>query len=275
MTDTPDQPPEQPATEQLPIVRPERVDRIIVQPAEEYHLGLAPEPEDTEETSEPATARGLSKRPFRGTRFTVDGKTVTALRYVQEGKGREKSFAPDHRTLHITGGRVDTTLIHRLKLTPEDGETEIRYLQRHHWWMFGHIAVPHIFSWLVVFGLYAYFEVDRYLAGIGGIVLTLWPLVWIYFIGGPLLRWWFTIVLVTNTRIHHVRTYPLIRLTQHNLWLSGMTDVEVIPVKFGFHYAKLVGSIPGSDKSSAWLTEQGLTYLVDYEELESLAKPQP
>lgn len=275
MTDTPDQPPEQPATEQLPIVSPQPVDHITVQPVEDYLLGLPAEPVEQPEVAPPADVDRLKKRPFRGTRFTVHGDTVTALRYVQEGKGRTKFYTPDPLDLEISRSRVDRTLIRKLRVTPEDGEDEIRYLQRHHWWMFGHILVPHTLLWLAVAGLYGYSELDRSLGGIGSLVLALWPLTWIYFVGGPLLRWYFTIVLVTNTRIHHIRTYPVIRLTQHNMWLSALTDVEVIPVKFGFHYAKLIATIPGSDSGSAWLTKEGLRYLVDYEELESLVKPHP
>ena len=273
-----------PPTQQFPVVQPYdqawRHTPATIRPVEEAEEVSATQrtPAPDQDTAESHTP--LRKPPFKDVRFSFDDPIVTATFYVDEGVRRNKDFRKKEKHLTvIKNGATDTDLIAKLDFIPEDGEDEIRYLERRHWMYFGSVAIPHVFLWLVGSILYVIYRLDRYIGNIGLIILGVWLLLWLAHVGITLMHWYFVYILITNTRLHAIRNYPIINLPVQDQHLIDIGETTIKPLLvrlFGLDYARLTGVVIGSGsagETAEWLTKRGFSYLKHPRVLQSITRP--
>ncbi len=284
MTSHSDEPDPDQSTQEIPITQPTRQpdwreQPVVVRPmgeAKDFGATRQVPPETT--GTKPFTP--LRRQPFKGVRFAFKNPVATATFYVNEGVKRQKDFRKKERHLTvIKNGATDTALIPKLDFIPEDGEDEIRYLERRHWMYFGRVAIPHALLWLTASTLYVSYGLDRYAGDRGLIVLGLWFIAWTVYVGLAFLHWYCVYILITNTRLYCVRNYPLINLPVLDQHLATMSETTITPMpvrllaNHGFDFAKLTASVIGGGKSVEWLTKQGFSFLKHPMVLQSITRP--
>lgn len=282
MTDSHDEAELRPNTREIPIVPPVTIDwrqPAVVRPLEEVEQFGATQALAAQTTPDSPTEK-LRKPPFRNVRFTYDGSEATATHYVNVGEKRDKDFRAQIKTLDVAkNGAVDTNLIPTLDFIPEDEETEIRYLERRHWMYFGRVLIPNAIFWATVWVLYVCYDVDHYLGGIGLAMFAMWLVAWLVAVGIAVLQWHCVIFLMTNSRLHCIRAYPLINLPVLDQHLGAMSETTINPVRLkflanhGFDFAKLTASVVSSGKESEWLTKKGLSFMQHPRVLQSITRP--
>lgn len=282
MTSPYDEPEPKPTTQEIPAVQPVLPDwrqPAVVRPVDEFNGYSATRPVPPPDTPDEPAVR-LQRPPFKDVRFSFDDPLATATYYVNEGIKRQKDFRKKEKHLTVVkNGATDTDLIAKLDFIPEDGETEIRYLERRHWMFFGSVIIPHAVLWLIVSVLYVVYGIDRYLGDIGLVILGVWLVIWLVIAGIVLMQWYFVYVLITNTRLHCIRNYPFINLPVQDQHLVDIGETTIKPLLirwFGLDYAKLTGVVIGSgtvSETAQWLTKRGFSYLKHPRVLQSITRP--